>query len=124
MVENPSLWEELKPVDNFPAYRLSPVANRSRCHRCQSAVWHLLSRAGFEIRLDPERISDAAAIGKDGETFYFATVRTGDSFVVGFLKSTASHDADADFDKTVHLAWHRCDPDNIRTDIIDHWSKR
>lgn len=124
--ENPTLWDEVKPVDNFPDYRLSEVANPTRCHRCQSAIWNLISRAGFEVKLDPERIDVQSAIdlGKNGKTYFFATMRQGDSFVVGFLKSTAKDITDADFGKTVHLAWHRCNPDNIRTDIINHWKGR
>lgn len=109
--------------NDFPAYRLSEVANPSRCHRCQSAVWHLIDRAGFEVRLDPERLDadSATALGNSGNTYFFPTIRTGISFVSGFLKSTARDIADADFERVVHLAWHRCNPDNIRTDIINHW---
>lgn len=128
MVDNPSLWDEVNPVDNFPTYRLSETANKTRCRRCQSVVWHLLSRAGFEVRLDPERISlaDAIEIAKAGKTYLFPTMRVGNSFVTGFLKSTANaYDmADADFDKDVYLAWHRCNPDNIRNEFIDHWSAK
>lgn len=123
---NPDLFQSDLPVDNFPDYRLGEVANRSRCNRCQSAVWHLLDRAGFEVKLDPEalNVQSATDLGKNGKAYFFATIRTGSSFVTGFLKSTARDIADADFEKTVHLAWHNCNPDNIRTDIIDHWSKR
>ena len=121
--ENPTLWDEVKPVDNFPDYRLSDIANPTRCHRCQSAVWHLIDRAGFEVKLDPEALDAQSAtdLGKNGKTYFFPTIRMGNSFVTGFLKSTANDITDADFDKTIHLAWHNCNPDNIRTDIIDHW---
>lgn len=126
--ENPSLWDEVKVVDNFPDYRLSETANPTRCHRCQSAVWHLLSRAGFEVRLDPERISlaDAIELAKVEKVFLFPTMRVGKSFVTGFLKSTTNpYDMlNANFDRDIYLAWHRCNPSNIRTDIIDHWSNQ
>ena len=127
MVENPTLWDEVKPVDNFPDYRLSDIANPTRCHRCQSVVWHLLSRAGFEIKLDPERLDLAAVIeiAKKGKTFIFPTMRMGDSFVANFLISTTDRAiVDADYEKVVHLAWHRCNPDNIRTEVINHWKGR
>lgn len=123
---NPDLFNQDAPVDNFPTYRLSDVANPTRCHRCQSAVWHLIDRAGFEVKLDPEAldVQSATDLGANGKTFFYATIRLGSSFVTGFLKSTAKDIADADFDKNVHLAWHRCNPDNIRTDVINHWKGR
>lgn len=121
MVENLTLWDEVN--NNLPDYKLSELANRSRCHRCHSMVWHLIDRAGFEVKLDPERLNfeSATEIGKEGKTYFFPTIRMGASFVTGFLKSTANDITDADFDKTVYLAWHRCNPDNIRTEVIDHW---
>lgn len=122
--ENPTLWDELKPVDNFPDYRLSDVANPTRCHRCRSAVWHLIDRAGFEVKLDPEALDaqSAADLGANGKTYFFPTIKFGTTFMTGFLKSTDRDIEKTDFDKTVHLAWHRCNLDNIRTDIINHWS--
>lgn len=69
--------------DEVPNYRLSEEANPDRCRRCYSAIWVMLSRAGFEIKLDTKRLSledEIQAVLAKRRTF--EATRQGKSFVV------------------------------------------
>lgn len=116
--EKPHLAPRAQPVDNFP--RLSEVASPHRCRRCNSIIWKVISRSGFEVRLDPEPLdakADLIAYLAKRAT-YRAWPVGGGRFEVDYRTSLLLITGNAD---DINLAEHQCDPNNPRTELPNYW---
>ena len=109
-----NLWEQVKrPVIGFES---SP----DTCQKCHSAIWHLWSRGGFTVRLDPEPLdfkTDLEAFIAKRHTFKLWRIGPY-RFEVDYRTPNTIKNWDG---SGVVLAAHICDPSNIRTALPDYW---
>ena len=131
------LWDEVKPVDNskqsawaaianvenFPHPRVTEIGKPDHCWGCKSAVWVLWIRLGFKVYMDPEPVTPAQDL-----EFYlakprrktFALWKVGNEFEADYR---GNHDIKRDDGSHIVLAEHKCDPNNIRTELPNYYPR-
>jgi hypothetical protein len=106
--------------DEIAPYRLSEEANPDRCQKCQSMIWRLICRTGFETKLDPERLNLLEATERfiAGDRV-FEISRSGKSFAAQMLTQGRILHPKA----RLILAEHKCQPSRQITELPDYWRK-
>lgn len=113
-------WDALDPNRKRPT--IGFVSSPDFCQRCMSAIWHLWTRSGFTVRLDPEPLDF-----KGDLECYLAGRHTFKLWRVGPYRFEVDYRLPIERQRWdgsgVVLAEHICDPDNIRTELPDYWKQ-
>ena len=116
MATKPS-WRQ---VGTFEYAKEEFTANPDQCRKCFSAIWTVIARSGFRVRLDPEVLSAQQKLDAylAGEKVYISW-RTAGGFEVE--NATGLHLISDDGSRPM-LAVHKCRPKDIRAEVIDPYT--